>query len=393
MADSGYPSYGDLYSDPVTNPNHIVPTSSVPGQEHLVSAIGQVLGPSAPAGDVRDALRSYTNTYDWGGGGGSAPSSPSLSLSGGGGGSWGGGWGGGGGGGGGGGIDQAQLDWISDLLGRGEPDPITANRLDLPAYRSKFHPQIYNRMMNRFNRAVGIDQRRANAAYQRLGKFTRKNFRNAYTGPNARFATMAQAPGMDQRQMARMAQNQGVDPSVVGEQLEGAAAADQGFRNLWSVLGANERQAQQNRLGAIRSDRATTADALRIAALQGRTGIGLQKAQAKDAWRQRVEDARNAIRQQEALANFQQANTVQQFNATNSNSFRNNLISAFIGLIPSLAEGVDMPDINELLGIEPGVSNKIPGEKIGSGPGKGRRVKIPEKGPQGKGPKGRRGGK
>lgn len=309
----------------------------------------------------------------------SAPSMPSLSSSGGSSGGWGGGWGGGGGGGGGGptGVTQAQFDWATGLLGQGQPDPLTATTLDLPAYRSKFHPEMYNQLMRRFNRGVRMDTRTANRAYNQLGRFTRNNFTNAYRNPRARAAMMNQAPGMNQAQMARMFQNQGVAPEVAGEQLEGASAADRAFQNLWGVLGANEQQAQRNRLNAIAQDRQTTANALRIAALQGRTGIGLQKAGAKDEWRTRVEEQRNALRQQEALANWQRANQVGDVNFQTSSEYRNNVIQALLGMLPNLAEGVKLPgDLGPIFGLPPepskgGGGNKPKGESFGEGPAKG----------------------
>jgi hypothetical protein len=309
------------------------------------------------------------------------PTSPYPSLGGGGGGgfSYGGG-GGGGGGGGPAGITQAQFDWATNLLGQGEPDPLTATRLDLPAYRSKFHPQMYNQLLRRFNRGVNRDTRTANRAYNQLGRYTRQNYRNAYENPNLSPATMAEAPGLNQKAMARFMQNQGIDPEVAGAQLEGAGAADQAFGNLWATLGANEDMAQRNRLNAIRQDRMTTDNALAIAALQGRTGIGLQKAGAKDEWRQRVEDARNAIRQQESLASWQRENQVADTNLSTSSSYRNNVIQALLGMLPNLAEGVNLPgDLGPIFGIPEngpqGGGNKPNNERFGEGEGKrGKRV-------------------
>lgn len=340
---------------PTYNPPHSYGWGPAMRHDPIENALHEA-GYSGTNREIRAADRAFTGAYS---GVGSSPTPsmyPSYSSSGGGGGyGYGGGYGGGGGGGGPTGITQAQLDWISKLLGQGEPDPERAERLRLPAYRSRFHPQMYNQLMNRFNTAVGIDQRRAAQAYNNLGQFAKRNYTNAFTGPNARFATMAKAPGMDARQMARLMQGQGLNPSIAAAQMQGAGAADQGFRNLWSVLGANEDLAQRNRLANIGEDRATTANALRVAALQGRTGIGLQKAGAKDEWRTRVEEARNQLRQQQALANWQRRNQVTDTNLTNTTSFRNNLISAIIGLVPNLAEGVELPEIGGLLGNAPPV--------------------------------------
>lgn len=397
------PNLGDLYSSPTTNPSGYVPTSSVPGREHLVSAIGQYLGPQASnSQNVRDALVGYTNTFDWGGSGGSAPAAPSLSPSGGSSGGWGGGWGGGGGGGGGGGMDQAKFDWAVKLLSQGQPEDLAFNRLKLPKYRGKFRGKQYDVLLNKFNRGVRQDTRTANRAYNQLGRNLRQDYRNAFTNPNATYGTVGQAPGMGQKAMARMMQGQGIDPSVAGAQLEGAGAADKAFGNLWNVLAANEDLAQRNRLQAVGQQRQTTNEALRAAALQGRTGIGMQRAGALDEYRAARDAAINQRLQQQALANWQQRNQVNATNFETDAEYRNNVISSLLGMIPGLAEGVTMPEIEALLGdtsltVTPKEPKKGPrNEKIGEGPGRGRRIKTPETGRQGGGNKrraARRGGR
>ena len=279
-------------------------------------------------------------------------------------------------------MTQARFDWATGLLGQGQPDPLEANTLDLPGYRSQFHPEMYNQMLRRFNRGVRRDTRTANRAYNQLGRFMRNNYTNAYQNPRARAATINQAPGKSPAQMARQFQNQGLDPSLAGEQMEGASAADRAFQNLWGVLGANENQAQRNRLNSVGQQRLDTQNALQIAAMQGRTGIGLQKAGAKDEWRTRVEDARNQLRQQEALANWQRQNQVSDTNFTTSSEYRNNVIQAILGLLPGLGEDVELPeDLGAIFGQpaepEPSKGGKGRGEKFGGGRGSGRRRSLP----------------
>lgn len=393
---SGYTSMADYYSNPATNPGGYVPTSSVPGREHLVSAIGEYLGPQASnSQNVRDALVGYTNTFDWGGSGGAAPPAGPMMMGGGGGG--GGGWGGGGGGGGGpAGMDQAQFDWAVKLLGQGQPQDLAFNRLKLPKIRGKFQDRQYDVLRRNFNRAVQQDTRSANRAYNQLGRNLRQDYRNAFTNPNATYGTMAQAPGTDQRAMARMMQSQGVAPEVAGAQLEGAGAADQAFGNLWKVLAANEDLAQRNRLQAVGQQRQTTNEALRAAALQGRTGIGMQRAAALDEWRANRMEQINQRLQQQALANWQQRNTVNTTNFETDAEYRNNVISSLLGMLPGLAAGVTLPELDILLGdtrltAPQGTPrrerNRPRNEKIGEGPGTGRRVGIPENGRQGGGNK------
>ena len=319
------------------------------------------------------AINQYMPGYD----GGAMPSmAPSYSGGGGGGGGY--GYGGGGGGGGGGpvGLTQEQVDWMTSLLGKGAPAGRTATTLDLPAYRSKFRPQMYNQLMQRFNRGVGLDRRTANQAYNQLGRSLRQDYTNAFANPRATYATMQQAPGMNQQAMARMMQNQGVDPTISGEQLQGASAADQAFKNVWGILAANENMAQRNRLQQVGQDRNTTNRALDVAALQGRTGIGMQKAQARDEWRTRADEIRAQLAQQEAMANWTRQNQVVDLNATDAASYRNQVIQALLGMMPNVAEGVDLPELEELLGQQatPGrARNRGGGARRGGGGQRGGR--------------------
>jgi hypothetical protein len=376
---SGYPSYGSVYQSPRTNPSGVQAGSNTPGLDYnrisnALSAGGlnpSAVNPQTGTNNLLSGFRAYTNYSP---SAGSSPTSPLYTSSGGSSGGFGfGGGGGGGGGGGPAGINQAQLDWISDLLARGEPDPLKALMLKLPRFRTKFHPEMYNQLLNRFNRGVAQDTRAANQAYNRLGRTTRNDYVNAFTNPRAQMATMRQAPGMDVKGMARMMQGQGLDPALATQQMAGASAADRAFQNLWGVLGANENLAQRGRLRAVDQDRMDTANAIRAAALQGRTGIGLQRAGAKDEWRTRKEDTNYQRRLQQAMSNWQQRNQVRATNTQNDVSYRNSMIQALIGMIPSLAQGVNLPDVSTLLGMPP--APKKGGARRGGargGPGRGR---------------------
>jgi hypothetical protein len=197
-----------------------------------------------------------------------------------------------------------------------------------------------------------VTQSRAGAdtAYTNLGNYLSQNYSNAFNNPNAQYATAGQAPGMDQAAMARLMQSQGGGAGLAGQQMEGAAGADQAFGNLWRVLAGNEDRQQQNRLNRVQTDRGTTNMALDAALLGGQTGIGLQRGQAQSAWNQQAEAARNQIAQQEALANWQRANDVSDTNMTNSNSYINAQMQALLGLMPEFkGTTTPMPDLNTLL--------------------------------------------
>jgi hypothetical protein len=264
------------------------------------------------------------------------------------------GGGGGSGGGGGGGaaaapmLSQEQLNWMAELLRSAAPGSIAAGTLDLPdpgAYTyAPFNGSVYDTLLNSFNQGVGMDQATATQAYQNLTNYLTQNQTNAFTNGNT---TPTYSDPTQTSAMARLLQGQGVNAGAnpgFNSAMQGQAAGDAAFNNLWRVLGANEDIANRNRLGNVQQQSLDTQNALNVAALSGRTGIGLQRAGAESAYAQQIQQmmredwqAQQQAAQQEALANWQRANQVQDFNATNINSYRNNELQALLGLLPSLA--------------------------------------------------------
>jgi len=259
----------------------------------------------------------------------------------------------GGGGGGGGGavaapkLSQAQLDWMASLLKSAGPQALTANTLDLPDYQAyayaAFDPSMYNQLQGSFDQAVQMDRNTATQSYGDLTNWLNQNQTNAFNNGNNSYAQA----DPQQQAMARMLQDQGVNAaSNPGFQssVQGAAAGNAAFDNLWRVLGANEDTANRNRLGNVQQQAAQTQNGLNVAALQGTTGIGLQRSQAQAAYQTQLQQmqredwqAQQQALQQEALANWQRANEVQDTNSTNINSYRNSELQSLLGLLPSLA--------------------------------------------------------
>jgi hypothetical protein len=250
---------------------------------------------------------------------------------------------GGGGGGGPTGMSQEQLDWIAQLLSRGGPQQATAGVLDLPDITGTFDPTMYNELEGKLGAAVGQSRGAADEAYTNLGNYLTSNFKNAYAaGP-----PQAQAPGMDAASMQRMLQSQGVGPEAVAANQQGAAAGNAAFQNLWALGAANENTAQQNRLNRVQTDRGTTNRAIDAAQLQGQTGIGLQRGQAQTAFNERLREMQQQQAQQEAMANWTRQNQVGDLNTQTTNEYRNQQIQALLGLLPGLAQGVQMPDLSQ----------------------------------------------
>jgi len=289
------------------------------------------------------------------GGSGSTGSTPNNKWT-----TYGGGGGGGRGGGGGGGaaapqLTQAQLDQLYALMRGAQPGSQTANQLDLPDYQAyqgaAFDPSMWQQLQGNLDTAVASDRAAAGQAYGDLTSYLNTNYRNAFAGGPQ--TTMGNAPGMDQQAMNRMLQAQNVNPNALGEQRNYAGGADQAFGNLLAILGGNEQQAQQNRLGNVQMDANTTNRALDMAALSGKTGIGLQQGQAQQAWKQRQDDQafqewqnRQAALQQEAMQNWQRGNTVADTNLAAQNAWKQGNIQDLIALLPQLIPGgLNFPDL------------------------------------------------
>jgi hypothetical protein len=154
---------------------------------------------------------------------------------------------------------------------------------------------------------------------------------------------MGNAPGMSQDAMNRMLSSQGVNQNVVGDQRSYAAGADQAFGNLFNYSAANENQMQQNRLGNVQMDANQTQRALDMAKLGGMTGIGMQRGQAEQQWKQLQEErayndwgSQQAALQQEAMQNWNRQNTVGDQNVSNTNAWRQSVMDQILGLIPSM---------------------------------------------------------
>jgi len=254
------------------------------------------------------------------------------------------------GGGGGGAVapaySQAQIDWLTQLLARSKPTNEVATTIDLPDWQGKFDPSMYDQLTGQFNQAVASDRAAAQQAYQNLNSYLTNSYQNAFQQPNYQ----TQGPGMNSQQMQSMMVGQGVNPAVAAQQVQGQAAGNAAFSNLWRILGANEDTAQANRLRNAQINQGVTDRALDVAALQGQTGIGLQRSQAQAAYQQQVDQMNYQTAQQEAMQNWQRANQVADLNTSNQNSYINAQMQALLGLFPELkGSKVAMPNLDTLM--------------------------------------------
>lgn len=262
---------------------------------------------------------------------------------------------GGGGGGGAGGITQEQMDWMAQLLKAGRPQAQQAGTFTPPAYSGMamkpFDPSQYDLLSQNFGQAVNQDRATQNAAYNNEDQYLAQ-YKNAFAGG----PPPAQTQGMSQDAMARLLQGQGINPNN-NQQLnnlqQGAAAGNAAFGNVWGLLGANEDIAQKNRVLRAQQDRANSEAALNAAALQGNTGIGLQRTQAQTAWQQAADQRayqdyqmQQQLAQQAAMQNWQRQNQVQDTNATNTQGWNASTIQSLLGLLGKF--GGNLPDLASL---------------------------------------------
>jgi hypothetical protein len=242
-------------------------------------------------------------------------------------------------------LQQGQLDWITNLLRGGAPDPMVATRLDLPDYGGMavraFDPSMFRMAMTALQQGQQTDLGTARQSTSDMLNFLQTNYRNAFNNPNLQYAQAGQAPGMDQQAMNRMLQAQGVDPSVASATQMQGGEADRAFGNLWRTLGANEDIMQRSRVGNAQQYGNQAVNAINAAAAGGRLGINLNQAQAQAAWQQRADERayqdyqiQQQLAQQEALQSWQRANQVQDTNFQTGNEYRNTSLSALLGLLP-----------------------------------------------------------
>jgi hypothetical protein len=267
----------------------------------------------------------------------------------------------GGGGGGGGGaaalpqFNQDQLNWMAELIKAGQPNG-NFQRLDLPDYQpfapKPFDDSYFSGLQGQWNQAVDTDVGTAQQGTQNLINWLGANFKNAYTNPNATYATAGQAPGMTAQSMGRFLQGQGVDPSINSGNVTQATSADDVFGGLWRNAAANEDTNQRNRLGAAQMSGTDAVNRIRALGLGGTAGINMQRGQAKSAYDQRVEDwaredaaLQQQAAQQEAMSNWTQQNTMTE----QQQAYRNAALEALLGFLPEIkGTALTMPSAQSL---------------------------------------------
>ncbi len=238
------------------------------------------------------------------------------------------GYGGGGGGGGGGGpagMTQEMFDYLASILGKGKPQDLAYNPLDLPdpSQTMKWDPTQYG--VARQGVASGIEgiRNRGNTAFdQAQGELAR------YQNP---FESGLRTNNPDlQNAMARMMAANGVNPSQVGATSEEGVQADRAMQNALAMLAGVDQARAAGNLRALQGDRTTFDQNLGLEANNLNLGVNMAEARGKTAFDQRLQDAMMEAANQEAMQNWQRQNAVGDTNVNQQNQWNADILKTYL---------------------------------------------------------------
>jgi hypothetical protein len=249
--------------------------------------------------------------------------------------------GGGGGGGAAGptGLDQATLDWILAQLGRGKPQGLTANNLDLPdpsQYFGQYDTKPFDVARQGLTQGIqGIRDRGTTAIGNARSEIER--YQNPY------FAGLQSTTPDLQQTMQPMMQANGVNPGAVQATNNEGIQADQAMRNAMQMLAGTDQARQASNLRANTADLGDMNKNLDLEQLLLSLGVDMGQAKGQTAWDQMIKQAGFDTATQEAAQNWQRGNTVGDTNVTNNNAWNQGLISTLLSIIGSKAPGTTLP--------------------------------------------------
>jgi len=248
-------------------------------------------------------------------------------------GSGGGGYGGGGGGGGGGGpagMSQEMFDYLASIMGKSKPQDVAYNPVDLA--EPTWDPSQYGVARQGVTSGIQGIRDRGMAAFGRA-RTELGQYQNPFEG-----GLRTNNPDL-QNAMQRMMAANGVNPGQVGATNAEGVQADQAMRNSLAMLaGVSQNQAAGN-LRALGGDEQTFDQTLGLEGNNLNLGINMAEARGKTAWQDKVD----AIRQQEAMANWQRQNAVGDTNAQQQNAWNADILKTYLQLVGGTAPGVTLP--------------------------------------------------
>ena len=249
----------------------------------------------------------------------------------------------GGGGGGGGaageaGLDQATLDWLFAQMGRGRPQDLTYNPLDLPdpsKFFGQFDTSLYDQAGQGVNTGIEAMRARGNTAFDNAlaeaGRYT-----NPYAGG---MQTVNPDHMAAMQRMAAANDAMGQLQQTVGE----GAQADRAFGNVYALMAANDEARQAANLRAINADRQMMDTNLGLEGNMLNLGVNMARAKGKSAWDQMLAQLGFDTATQEASANWQRQNTVGDTNVGNRNAWNSGLMQTLLSIVGAKAPSATLP--------------------------------------------------
>lgn len=253
----------------------------------------------------------------------------------------GGGYGGGGGGGGAAGpagLDQASLDWLLAQIGRGRPQDLGFNPLDLPdpaQFLGQFDTAAYNTARQGIGTGIEAIRGRGNQAFDTaVGELNR--YQNPYAG-GLQTQNPDQYAAMER--MARANNATGALGQVAGEGVQ----ADRAFANAMALLAGNDQSRQAANLRATEADRRMMDTNLGLEGNMLNLGVNMAQAKGQTAWDQMLRQAQLEAANQESAQNWTRGNTVGDTNVANRNAWNQSILQTLMQLVGAKAPDVTLP--------------------------------------------------
>jgi len=240
--------------------------------------------------------------------------------------------GGGGGGGGGGpeGLDQEKFDYLAWMVGQGVPKEVAFEAIDIP--EPVWNNALYNQARSGVETGIQGMRDRGNTAIDQARSMITSQYQNPFeNGLNTRNPDLQQA-------MQRMASANAVQPGSFGATDQEATQRDRGMADTLAMLAGVDQRRQAGNLMGLEGDRRTMDQNLGLEGNLLGLGVNMAETKGKNAYDERVD----AIRQQEAMQNWQRKNQVSDTNVGNWNNWSQAAIKAYMELVGA-APGVNLP--------------------------------------------------
>ena len=245
---------------------------------------------------------------------------------------------GGSGGGGSAGMTQEMFDYLSSIIGKGKPQALTAENLDLadPSQYMKWDPSQYNVARQGVTSGIEGIRTRGNTAFdQAQGELSR--YANPFEG-----GLQTRNPDL-QAAMQRMMQANNVAPGQVGATNEEGVQADRAMANTLALLAGTDQARSASNLRALAGDRTTFDQNLGLEGNMLNLGVNMSEARGKTAFDQALQQAMMEAANQEAMQNWTRRNQVADTNVGAQNQWNQDILNTYLQLVGGTAPGTTLP--------------------------------------------------